>query len=260
MYRGLKVLVAFGAVLSAGCGDSSRISAELQNDLALASADADLQLALRSTDQTAVVGAAERTSPPARAIARSTRAPRPRRSPASRIVADVQPENEIVEEPEVAAADEPMPAEEPVEEAPVEVAATPRPRAIEPVYGGSGTGSRGTDWGTIIGIAGTVVLRGGGVGEDRCIPPGAGRGGTTISINQRIPRGTRGTGRVTMGDRSGRMGGSRPVVRNAPSRPHDLGTRSPSSTPSQSRPRVVGSNAGTGRAGGGSTGATVEIQ
>lgn len=259
MYRALKVLVSCGAVLAAGCSDSSRIPAELQNDLALASADADLQLALRSTDQTAVVGAAERTTPPAKAVAKSTRAPRPRRSPTPQVTADVQPQYDIVEEPEVAAADEPMP--ESVEEAPAEVAATPRPRAIEPVYGGSGTGSRGTDWGTIIGIAGTVVLRGGDVGEDRCIPPGAGRGRTPIAINQRIPRGTRGTGRVTMGDRSGRMGGSGTVIRSAPSRPRDVATRSPGSS-GQSRPRGVGSNAGTGgRSGGsGTTMGSAEVQ
>ena len=109
MYRALKVLVSCGAVLAAGCSDSSRIPAELQNDLALASADADLQLALRSTDQTAVVGAAERTTPPAKAVAKSTRAPRPRRSPTPQVTADVQPQYDIVEEPEVAAADEPMP-------------------------------------------------------------------------------------------------------------------------------------------------------
>lgn len=261
MYRALRFLVSCGAVLAAGCSDSSRIPAELQNDLALASADADLQLALRSTDQTAVVGAAERTTPPARAVTRSTRAPHPRRSPTPQVVADVQPESEIVEEPEVAVADEPVPTSEPVEEAPAEIAATPRPRAIEPVYGGSGTGSRGTDWGTIIGIAGAVVLRGGDVGEDRCIPPGAGRGGTTIAINQRIPRGTRGTGRVTMGDRSGRMGGSRPVVRRAPSLPHDVAPPRPSIPSSgQPGPRVVSGTAGTGRARGGSTGAPVEAQ
>jgi len=251
MHRALKVLVSCGAVLAAGCGDSSRISAELQNDLALASADADLQLALRSTDQMAVVGTVERTTPPARAVSRSTRAPRPRRSPAPHIVAVVQPESEIVDEPEVAAAHEPEFTPEPEVEAPAEVAATPRPRAIEPVYGGSGTGSRGTDWGTIIGIAGTVVLRGGGVGEDRCIPPGAGRGGTTIAINDRYPPRTRGTGRGTTGDRSGRMGGNRPVVHSAPSRPRDMtppAPRSPSSA--QPRPRVVGSTGGTGGLGG----------
>jgi hypothetical protein len=261
MYRVLKVLVTCGAVLAAGCGDSSRMPADLQNDLALASADADLQLALRSTGQTAVVGAVERTTPPARAVARSTRAPRPRRSPAPQIAADVQPEYEIVEEREVAAADEPTPTPEPVTEAPAEVAATPRPRAIEPVYGGSGTGSRGTDWGTIIGIAGTVVLRGGDVGEDRCIPPGAGRGRTPIAINQRIPRGTRGTGRVTMGDRSGRMGGSGTVIRSAPSRPRDVAARTPSSSSTQSRPRGVGSNAGLGgRGGSGTTMGSAEVQ
>lgn len=256
MYRALKVIVSCGALLVAGCGDGSRISAELQNDLALAAADADLQLALRSTDQTAVVGAVERTTPPAKVVARSTRTPRPRRSPTPRVVAAVQPENEIVEEPEVAAADEPMPDPEPVEEAPVEVAATARPRAIEPVYGGSGTGSRGTDWGTIIGIAGTVVLRGGDVGEDRCIPPGAGRGRTPIAINERIPRGTRGRGRVTMGDRSGRMGGTRPVIRTAPARPRDVANRTPSSPSTRSRPQVAG---GGIRGGGGGTTA-VEIQ
>lgn len=246
MYRALKVIVSCGAVLAAGCGDSSRIPAELQNDLALASADADLQLALRTTDQTRIVGVVERTTPPARAVARSTRALRPRRSPAPQVRADVQPESEIVEEPEVAAADEPMPTPEPVVEAAVEVAATARPRAIEPVAAGSGAGSRGTDWGTIIGIAGTVVLRGGDVGEDRCIPPGAGRGRTPIAINDRFPPRTRGTGRVTMGDRSGRMGGSsRPAVRTAPSRPRDVAARPTPSSSSRIRPMPSGGTSGT---------------
>jgi hypothetical protein len=246
MYRTLKVLVCCGAVLAAGCGDSSRMPAELRNDLALASADADLQLALRSTDQTRIVGAVERTTPPAKAVAKSTRAPRPRRSPTPQVAADVQPESEIVEEPEVAAANEPLPYPEPVVEAPVEVAATPRPRAIEPAPGGSGTGSRGTDWGTIIGIAGAVVLRGGDVGEDRCIPPGAGRGRTPIAINQRFPPRTRGTGRVTLGNGSGRMGGStRPVLRSAPSRPRDVAARPTSSSSSRIRPMPSGGTSGT---------------
>lgn len=259
MDRGLKVIMSCGVLLAAGCGDSSRIPAELQNDLALASADADLQLALRSTDQTRIVGAVERTTPPARAVARSTRAPRPRRSPTPQIVADPQPEDEIVEEPEVAAADEPMPTPEPVVEAPVEVAATARPRAIEPAPGGSGTGSRGTDWGTIIGIAGTVVLRGGGVGEDRCPPPGAGRGRTPVAINDRFPPRTRGTGRVTMGDRSGRMGGSRPVVRGVPSRPRDVATRPGPSSSSGMRPMPSGGNDGS-NAREGRAGATGDVQ
>lgn len=245
MYRALKVIVSCGAVLVAGCGDSSRIPAELQKDLALASADADLQLASRATDQTRIVGLVERTTPPARAVAKSTRAPRPRRSPAPQIAADVQPETEIVEQPEVAALEEPMPSPEPVVEAPVEIAASTRPRAAEPAVGGSGTGSRGTDWGTIIGIAGTVVLRGGDVGEDRCIPPGAGRGRTPIAINDRFPPRTRGTGRVTMGDRSGRMGGARPVVRSAPARPRDVATRPTSSPSSRIRPMPSGGTSGT---------------
>ncbi|MCR4338484.1 MAG: hypothetical protein NUW01_01210 [Gemmatimonadaceae bacterium] len=245
MYRALKVIVSCGAVLVAGCGDSSRIPAELQKDLALASADADLQLASRATDQTSIVGLVERITPPARAVAKSTRAPRPRRSPAPQITADVQPETEIVEQPEVAAVEEPMPSPELVVEAPVEIAASTRPRAAEPAVGGSGTGSRGTDWGTIIGIAGTVVLRGGDVGEDRCIPPGAGRGRTPIAINDRFPPRTRGTGRVTMGDRSGRMGGTRPVVRSAPARPRDVATRPTSSPSSRIRPMPSGGTSGT---------------
>lgn len=216
MYRALKVLVSCGAVLVAGCGDSSRISAELQNDLALASVGADLELASRPMDETRIVGAVERTTPPARAVARSTRAPRPRRSPTPQVAADVQPESEIVEEPEVAAVEEPMPDPTPVEEAPVEVAASTRPRAIEPASGGAGPRTRGTDWGTIIGIAGAVVIRGGAVGEDRCIPPGAGRGRTPIAINERFPQRGRGTGRIVMG--GGRTGG-RPMIPSAPARP-----------------------------------------
>lgn len=244
MYRALKALAACGALVAAGCGDSSRISSELQNDLALASAGADLELASRSTGETRVVGAVERTTPPSRAIASSARAPRPRRSPTPQITADVQEETEFVEEPEVAAQEEPMLAPTPVEEAPVEIAASTRPRAIDPVSsGGSGAGSRGTDWGTIIGIAGAVVLRGGGVGEDRCIPPSAGRG-RTISINDRfpIPRG-RGRGRVAMG--GGRTGGQ--IIRTAPARPRDIGSR-PVSSPTSSTIRPMPSGGSVGSA------------
>lgn len=214
MYRALRVIVSCGAVLVAGCGDSSRITAELQNDLVLASADADLQLASRATDQTRIVGAIERTTPPARAAAKSNRAPRPRRTPAPQIVADVQPEAEIVDEPEVATVEEPTPSPEPIVEAPVEIAASSRPRAAEPVRGGGGTRTRGTDWGTIIGIAGAVVLGGGDENHPACIPVrigvGGGRASPPISINERIPTRGRGTGRVTT---SGRMGGGRPVMR-----------------------------------------------
>lgn len=218
MYRVLKVLAASGVVLAAACGDSSRISAELQNDLALASAGGDLELASRTTDQTRIVGAVERTIPPSRAIASSARVPRPRRSPTPRITAAVQEESEIVQEPEVAAEEVEMPAPAPVKEAPVQVAASTRPRAVEPTSAGAGPSDRGTDWGTIIGIAGAVVIRGGGVGEDRCIPPGSGRGRTQISINQRFPPPMgRGTGRVVMGGRTG----GRQIV-NAPSRPRDI--------------------------------------
>lgn len=242
MQRAFKVLVSCGAVLAAGCGDSSRISAELQNDLTLASAGADLELASRPTDETLIVGAVERTTPPSRAVAPSARAPRPRRSTTPQVRADVQQETEIVREPEVAAAEEPVPS--PVEEAPVEVAASTRPRAIEPSSGGVGSGPRGTDWGTIIGI-GTVVIRGGGVGEDRCIPPGAGRGRTPSSINDRFPTRGRGTGRVVRGGGTmgGTMGGNnaggrttgQKVVRSAPERPRDVASR-PVSSPIRAMP------------------------
>lgn len=233
MYRALKVLAAAGVVLAAGCDDSSRISAELQNDLALASAGADLELASRSTAETRIVGAAERTSPPSRAVAPSARAPRPRPSPRPQVRADVQQESEIVAEPEVAAVEEPMPDPVPVEQVPVEVAASSRPRAIEPSSGGAGPSDRGTDWGTIIGIAGAVVIRGGGVGEDRCIPPGAGRGRYPVAINERFPqpRG-RGTGRVMTG--GGRTSG-RPMIQSPRSRPRDPGVGRQSSAP----PRVA---------------------
>lgn len=247
MYRASKVLVLCGSVLAAGCGDSSRIPSELQNDLALASVSSDLELASRATDQTRIVGAVERTTPPARAVTRSARAPRPRRSPTPQIVADVQPEDEIVEEPEVAAAEVPEPSPAPVEEAPVEIAASTRPRAAEPVYGGSGPNNRGTDWGTIIGIAGAVVIRGGDVGEDRCIPPSSRRGRTPISINERFPRTrTRGTGRIATGGSSGRMGGgsSRPVIRSAPTRPRDVGARTPMQNQS-TRPMPSGGTTGS---------------
>lgn len=165
MHRTLKVLASCGVALVAGCGESSRISAELQNDLALASAGADIELASRSTDQTLIVGAVERTAPPSRAVASSARAPRPRRSTTPQVTADVQEETEIVQEPEVAAVEEPLPVPAPVEEAP-------------------------------------VVIRGGSVGDDRCPPPRT-RRRTPASINERFPPRGRGTGGVAMGGRTG---------------------------------------------------------
>lgn len=238
MYRALKVLVSCGVVLVAGCGDGSRITADLQNDLALASAGADLELASRPTGETQVVAAVERTTPPSRALTNSARAPRPRRSPRPQVAAEIQQESQIVEEPEVAAVQEPMPAPAPVEEAPVQIAASTRPRAIEPSSGGAGPSDRGTDWGRIIGIAGTVVIRGGDVGEDRCIPPGAGRGRYPIAINERFPQQPRGrgTGRVAMG--TGRT--SRPVMRSAPPPPRDVSHSRPIKTPSSIRPMPSG--------------------
>ncbi len=249
MHRVLKVLAVSGVVLAAACGDSSRISAELQNDLALASAGGDLELASRTTEQTRIVGAVERTTPPSRAIATSARAPRPRRSPTPRITAAVQEESEIVEEPEVAAAEAQAPAPIPVEEAPLEIAEAPRSGPSEPASSGArGSRTRGTDWGTIIGISGgRVVIRGGEVGEDRCIPPSAGRGGTTISSSERFPTRGRGTGRVVMGGRTG----GRQVIHTAPARPRDIsGSRPIGSSPTRPMPSGSGSgNAGSPREG-----------
>ena len=256
MHRVLKVLAVSGVVLAAACGDSSRISAELQNDLALASAGADLELASRTTEQTRIVGAVERTTPPSRAIATSARAPRPRRSPTPRITAAVQEESEIVEEPEVAVAEAQAPAPIPVEEAPLEIAEAPRSGPSEPASSGArGSRTRGTDWGTIIGISGgRVVIRGGEVGEDRCIPPAVRRGGTSISIDQRMPQG-RGTGRVVMGGRtggrSGGRSGGRQVIHTAPARPRDISSSRPiGSSPTRPMPSGSGSgNAGSPREG-----------
>lgn len=228
MYRGLKVLASCGVLLAAGC-DSSRVSANLEDDLALAMAAADLQLASQPAGGTRVVGAVERTNPPSRAVASATRAPRPRRSPRAQITAEAQEQSEIVEEPEVAAVEQPAPEPVPEEEAPAVIAASTRPRAMEPSSGGAGPSDRGADWGTIIGIAGAVVLRGGGVGEDRCIPPTVTRGGTSISINERIPQ-RRSGGRPMIGSTSGRTSGAK--TRTAPSRPRDTGSIRPVQTAS----------------------------
>lgn len=244
MYRALKVLASCGVLLAAGCGDSSQMSTDLQNDLALASVSADLELASRATDETRVVGTVERTNPPSRAISSSARAPRPRRSPRPQVAAAVQEQAEIVEEPEVAAVEQPMPEPVPEEEVPVVIAASTRPRAIEPASGGAGPSDRGTDWGTIIGIAGAVVVRGGGVGEDRCIPPTVVRGGTSISINERYPT-RRSSGRPMIGSQSSGRTSGRPMIgsgsgssgraKAAPSRPRDTGSLRPMQTASMRR-------------------------
>ncbi len=179
------------AAAVAACGGDApaaatgSLSDDLARDLALASA-ASVELT-RPALGNAVVSAEELTpqtvaapAAPARRQVRAAPAPTPE---PVRIVAAVESDAVVAEPEPVEIADaegfEPEPTDAPV--------IAPRPRAPDvvrtsgPVYGGA----RGSDIGTIIGIAG-VVIRGGMGGIDDCLVHDARRSRGAM-VNTRVP-------------------------------------------------------------------------
>jgi hypothetical protein len=175
--------------LAACRGNDSGMSADLAKDLSAAKTSDALALAPHAGAQQIV--SAEEQAPHARTHrALSSKASRPvarhapHREPAparSAVVAEVSAPDPAPAPTEVATA-----APAPVEPAP---APSPRPEPVGVSYPGRdqgsarGTGAGGTI-GTIIGVIGGVVLRGGVADGDHCDPRGR-HGG--ILINQRGP-------------------------------------------------------------------------
>jgi hypothetical protein len=205
------LLATASVVLLSACesGNKSAVNPDLLKDLELASSADGINLGNASASSQQFVSSIERTTPPARAVAKS--APVKRHKPAPK----APPQVVRTEAP--AAVSESEPSEVRMVFTPIESDApiTPRPQPVAVSYP-SGTSSGGSDGsvgngsatGAVLGTIFGVVLRGGGAGVDHCDPRVDGRrsSGTRISINNRMPfpTGTRpGLGRVAIGGRSG---------------------------------------------------------
>jgi hypothetical protein len=202
MRRSSLVLAGVGAVLLVACGGDKKVAIndDLKNDLALASSDDGITLANASPNAgQQVISAIERTTPPARQTAPSTRVRKHKPAPKSppHVVKTRAPAT-------VAQTEERSVSPEPVANDPTPVSPRPQPVAVSypsgPSSGGdNGSVSRGSSAGAIIGTILGAVIRGGiVVGDgDACDPRTDGRG--PIQPNHRYPVGTRfpvGTGRV----------------------------------------------------------------
>ncbi|HEX6060264.1 MAG TPA: hypothetical protein VFZ11_14740 [Gemmatimonadaceae bacterium] len=186
--RALALLTTLPLALLAACGADDAapsVSDDLRADLRLASSGS-MELASAVRGDSMVVSAIERT--PARA---ASPAATPRRSATPRVRVP-RPVPEATPEP----APDPAPAaatEEPevIAEAPApsDLPAATRPVPVSfPSGGGEGAeGARGGDgpgMGEVVGTVIGVVIRGGGVGDDHCIPRtrrGRGRPGPVLT-------------------------------------------------------------------------------
>jgi hypothetical protein len=177
--------VAGALLFAAACsGKDSEINSDLKKDLERASTASEITLP-QSQPAAQVVSAIERTTPPARRVAQSQRAPKHKAAPKA-LPAPVE-----VQQAEVTPEVEPQPAE--VSPTPAEVAPLPsqRPQPVASNGGGAGDGQIGRgrgDIGSGIGTIIGVVLRGGVVDGDECDPRTDGRrGGVHTAVNNRIP-------------------------------------------------------------------------
>jgi len=196
------LLAGAGAVLLAACsgGKKTAMNDDLKKDLELASSNDGITLANSSDNAgTQVVSAIERTTPPARQQAPSTRVRHHRVTPKA------PPQVVKTEAPATVAETEPQSvAPEPVANDPTPVSPRPQPVAVSypsgPSSGGDeGRVSTGSGVGAVLGTILGAVIRGGVVGDgDSCDPRTDGRRTRgPISINQRFP------GRVGGSSRSG---------------------------------------------------------
>ena len=204
------LLATASLVLLSACeqGNKSAVNPDLLKDLELASSADGITLGNASASSQQFVSSIERTSPPARSVAKS--APVKRHKPARKSPP------QVVRTEAPATVSEPEPSEVRMVFTPIESDApiTPRPQPVAVSYptpassgGSDGSVGNGSATGAVIGTIFGVVLRGGSAGVDHCDPRRDGRrtGGSVISINNRMPfpTGTRsGLGRVAIG-RSG---------------------------------------------------------
>jgi hypothetical protein len=210
MRKSFLLLAGASVVVLSACdsGNKSAVNPDLLKDLELASSADGITLgnsAGASSQQ--FVSSIERTSPPARAVAKS--------APAKRYKAARKSPPQVVRTEAPAAASESEPSEVRMVFTPIESDApiTPRPQPVAVSYpsdassGGSGSVGNGSATGAVLGTIFGVVLRGGSGGIDHCDPRVDGRRsrGTRVSINNRMPFPTgtgSGLGRVAIG-RSG---------------------------------------------------------
>ena len=208
MRKSYLLLAGAGAVLLAACSGDKQTSmnADLKNDLALASSSDGITLANSSSAAPQqIVSSIERTTPPARQVAPSTRVrkhkPAPKAPP--QVVHTQAPATVVAET-------EPQPAVQQPAADPTPVSPRPQPAQVTlpsgPSSGGDngsvGSGSGGSILGTILG----AVIRGGivvGDGDD-CDPRTEGH----HAVNNRFPFPIPGGGRFPVGyPSSGRLPG-----------------------------------------------------
>jgi hypothetical protein len=189
MRKSSLLLAGVGAVVLVACSGDKKVAIndDLKNDLALASSDDGITLANASPNAgQQVISAIERTTPPARQVAPSTRVRKHKAAPKSppHVVKTRAPAT-------VAQTEEQSVSPEPVANDPTPVSARPQPVAVSypsgPSSGGdNGSVSRGSSAGAIIGTILGAVIRGGiVVGDgDACDPRTDGR---HTAVNRHIP-------------------------------------------------------------------------
>jgi outer membrane biosynthesis protein TonB len=203
MRKSYLLLAGAGAVVLAACGGDKKVAMndDLKNDLALASSSDGITLANSSPNAgQQVISAIERTAPPTRQPAPSTRIRRHKAAPKA------PPQVAKTTAPATVAETEPQSvAPQPVANDPSPVSPRPQPVAVSypsgPSSGGDdGSVSRGSSAGAIIGTILGAVIRGGVVGDgDACDPRTDGRGRGRTSVNNRIPFPIGISGRVNTG-------------------------------------------------------------
>lgn len=206
----LLVASATVAILSAcSGGNKSAVSDDLLKDLELASSADGISLGNESVASTQqFVSSIERTTPPARAVAKS--------APVKRYKAARKSPPQVVRTEARAAVTESEPTEVNMVFTPIEsdapISRRPQPVAVSYPSAPSSDGSDGrvgggSSTGAVIGTVFGVVLRGGIAGDDHCDPRvDRRRRGTRVSVNNRMPFPTRsGLGRVAVGRTGGNV-------------------------------------------------------
>ena len=203
MRKSYLLIATAGVVFLSACGsgNDSAVSADLLKDLELASSNDGITLGNELVASSQVVlSSIESNSPPAREIAKSAPVKRykaARKAPPR--VARTEAPADVIESEPVTVASMPVVT---LPDAPI----TPRPQPIQVSYpsgpssvGSDGSVGNGSATGAVLGTIFGVVLRGGGVGDDHCVPRRTGRSRGTIIASGRIPL----PGRVAIGNRSG---------------------------------------------------------
>ena len=205
MRKSYLLLAGAGAVVLAACSGDKKVAMndDLKNDLALASSSDGITLANSSPNAgQQVISAIERTAPPTRQPAASTRIRHHKAAPKA------PPQVAKTTAPATVAETEPQSvAPQPVANDPTPVSPRPQPVAVSypngPSSGGDdGRVNRGSSAGAVIGTILGAVIRGGivvGGDGDACDPRTDGRGRGRTSVNNRIPFPIGISGRVNTG-------------------------------------------------------------